>query len=202
MDVEAALFSSLPEPARERLRSVGETRRFAAGEVRFEDLPTRLGIVAVDIETGEEVLLQSGLLWEAIIASMAYPGIYEPVHLNNRFLIDGAVLNPVPVSAVVEMGADMIISSSFSGPEEGQNGKRNGRRRRPMILGTITRSLEIMQSKIGRESGARADIAIQSVFEEPPGLLDFKRGREFEEVGEQAAERAIPKIRAALPWLA
>ena len=185
-------------------RSIRSELQNLAGDQRFDDLPTPLGIVAVDIVTGEEVLLRSGLVWQAMLASMAYPGIYEPVHLDDRYLVDGAVLNPVPVSAAVTLGADVIISSGFGPSSEDRNGQPRATRkgRRPMILGTIARSLEIMQSKIGRESSARADVAIQSVFEETPGLLDFKRGRELSDVGLQAVEQALPKLRTVLPWLA
>lgn len=185
-------------------RSIRSELRNLAPDQRFEDLATPLGIVAVDIETGEEVLLRSGLVWQAMLASMAYPGIYEPVHLDDRYLVDGAVLNPVPVSAAVTLGADVIISSGFGASPEDRDAQSQATRkaRRPLILGTIARSLEIMQSKIGRESSARADVAIQSVFEEKPGLLDFKAGRELSGVGEKAVERALPKLRSVLPWLA
>ena len=59
-----------------------------------------------------------------------------------------------------------------------------------------------MQGKIVQESCTRADVAIQSVFKNPPGLLDFRKGRELEGAGDEAAERALPQLRAALPWLA
>ena len=185
-------------------RSIRSELRNLAGDQCFDDLPTPLGIVAVDIVTGEEVLLRSGLVWQAMLASMAYPGIYEPVHLDDRYLVDGAVLNPVPVSAAVTLGADVIISSGFGPSSEDRDAQPQAiqKGRRPLILGTIARSLEIMQSKIGRESSARADVAIQSVFEETPGLLDFKRGRELADVGLQAVEQALPKLRTVLPWLA
>jgi hypothetical protein len=71
-----------------------------------------------------------------------------------------------------------------------------------LILHTIARSLEIMQRQITTGSSARADVVITSRFDNPPGLLDFKRGRLFEGSGEQAVEEALPRLRAALPWLA
>lgn len=184
-------------------RSIRSELRTVTEDARFEDLPTPLGIVAVDIETGEEVLLRRGLVWPAMVASMAYPGIYEPVRIGNRYLVDGGVLNPVPVSAAVTLGADVVISSILSGvPDYSVRARASDPNRRRLILESISRSLEIMQSKIVQESCTRADVAIQPIFEEPPGLLDFRRGRELEGAGEEAAERALPKLRSVLPWLA
>jgi NTE family protein len=134
---------------------------------------------------------------------MAYPGIYEPVQLNGCHFVDGGVLNPVPVSAAVQLGADVVISSVLSVPAERETAapvSNTGRRR--FILESISRTLEIMQGKIVQESCSRADVAIQPVFDQPPGLLDFKRGRQLERAGEEAAERALPKLQEVLPWLA
>lgn len=184
-------------------RSMRSELRDLLGDRRFEDLPTPLSIVAVDIETGEEVLLRSGPVWQAMAASMAVPGIYEPLRIGAHYFVDGGVLNPVPVSAAVTMGADLVISSDLSGSPEGHSAKPEADRQRggPLILKTIARTWEIMQSKITRESCARADVAIQPTFDDPPGLLDFKRGRELETVGEEAAEQALAKLRSVLPWL-
>jgi hypothetical protein len=71
-----------------------------------------------------------------------------------------------------------------------------------LILNTIARSLEIMQRQISVGNNASADVVITSRFDNPPGLLDFKRGRDLEHAGEQAVEEALPRLQAALPWLA
>ena len=183
-------------------RSIRSGLRDLSQNRRFEDLDTPLGIVAVDIDTGEEVLFRSGVVWPAIVASMAYPGIYEPACIGGRHLVDGGVLNPVPVSACVALGADLVLGSNLGAqhrdgpPQPPARGSR-----RHLIIENIARSLEIMQSKIVEESCNRADISFEPFFGTPPGLLDFKRGRLFEDVGEAAVERALPKLRATLPWL-
>ena len=185
-------------------RSIRMELRAVTQDLRFEDLPIPLGFVAVDIENGEEVLLRRGLIWPATVASMAYPGIYEPVRIGSRFLVDGGVLNPVPVSAALSLGADVVISSNLSGTIGERIAKvgSGGPPRRRFIVENITRTLEIMQSKIVEESLTRADVAIQPSFGTPPGLLDFKRGRELEHVGEEAVERQLSELRSVLPWLA
>ena len=185
-------------------RSIRMELRAVTQDLRFEDLPIPLGFVAVDIENGEEVLLRRGLIWPATVASMAYPGIYEPVRIGSRFLVDGGVLNPVPVSAALSLGADVVISSNLSGTIGERMAKvgSSGPPRRRFIVENITRTLEIMQSKIVEESLTRADVAIQPSFGTPLGLLDFKRGRELEHVGEEAVERQLSELRSVLPWLA
>lgn len=184
-------------------RAVRNELRHLSSETRFEELTMPLGIVAVDIVTGQEVLLRRGLIWPALLASMAYPGIYEPVRFGARYLVDGGVLNPVPVSAAVELGADVVISSVLSGnSEHAARSQPADPNRRRLILESISRTLEIMQGKIAQESCTRADVAIQPVFKSPPGLLDFRKGRELEGAGEEAAEQALPRLRAVLPWLA
>lgn len=184
-------------------RAIRNELRNVSGETRFEELMMPLGIVAVDIVAGREVLLRRGRIWPALLASMAYPGIYEPVRMGARYLVDGGVLNPVPVSAAVELGADIVISSVLSGSlEYAAPSQPSDPNRRRLILESISRTLEIMQGKIVQESCTRADVAIQPVFKNPPGLLDFRKGRELEGAGEEAAEQALPRLRVVLPWLA
>lgn len=177
--------------------------RDVSGERHFDAARTPLGIVAVDIETGEEVVLRSGPVWLAMMASMAYPGIYEPVRIGRRQLVDGGVMSPVPVTAAVTLGADVVISSNLSGGAYRPAAADAAGPPRPrLIVESIARSLEIMQRKIVEESCARADVSIEPEFDDPPGLLDFKRGRLFEDQGEAAAEQMLPRIRSLLPWLA
>lgn len=76
----------------------------------FEDLHIPLATVATNLVTGEEVRFTSGDLYPAVRASMSMPGILQPLKIDNRYLVDGALVNPVPVNAVREMGADLVIA--------------------------------------------------------------------------------------------
>ncbi len=76
----------------------------------IEELPLPFAAVATDIISGKEVVLTKGNIIEAIRASIAVPGIFTPVHLNGYLLVDGGVLNPVPVNVVKEMGAEVVIA--------------------------------------------------------------------------------------------
>jgi NTE family protein len=85
------------------------------GDFRIEDAPKSLCLVATDLAHGREVWLREGLIWDAVRASLAIPGILTPHQLNGRWLVDGALLNPVPVSVCRAMGADIIIAVNLNG---------------------------------------------------------------------------------------
>lgn len=92
------------------------------GDVRIEDLDRKFAAVACDLRTGYEVWLQRGPIVPAIRASYALPGAFEPVKVDGRFMIDGALVNPVPVSACRAMGAHMVIAISLNGDAFGPMG--------------------------------------------------------------------------------
>ena len=85
----------------------------ALGDMRIEDLPYRFAGVATEIGDGHEVWLRSGPLVEAMCASYALPGVFEPVRIGGRWLFDGAIVNPVPVSVARALGADRVIALSI-----------------------------------------------------------------------------------------
>lgn len=76
----------------------------------IERLPLPLAIIATDLNTGDEVVLKEGNIIEAIRASISLPGIFKPVRKDNYLLVDGGLVNPVPVRTVREMGADFVIA--------------------------------------------------------------------------------------------
>ncbi|MBI3431625.1 MAG: patatin-like phospholipase family protein, partial [Hydrogenophilales bacterium] len=80
------------------------------GSREFADMDIPFACVAADIETGEEVVLRSGRVAEAIRASCGLPIIFVPTQINGRYLVDGGLVNPVPVSLCRAMGADLVIA--------------------------------------------------------------------------------------------
>jgi NTE family protein len=82
---------------------------------QIETLPRAFAVVATEIGTGHEVWLRKGNLVEAIRASYALPGIFEPVRVGNRWLFDGALVNPVPVTVCRALGADVVIAVNLVG---------------------------------------------------------------------------------------
>lgn len=103
----------------ERLTKV--LRKYLSG-VQIEDLDRKFAAVACDLRTGYEVWLQQGPIVPAISASYALPGAFQPVEVDGRYMIDGALVNPVPVSACRAMGAHMVIAISLSGDAFGPIG--------------------------------------------------------------------------------
>ena len=100
--------------------------------IRIEDLPKPFASVATDLLTGHEVWLQEGDLIEAIRTSFSLPGIFEPMRVEGRWLVDGALVNPVPVSVCRSMGAQMTIGVNL-------NADLIGKARRPgMDIQSIT----------------------------------------------------------------
>lgn len=76
----------------------------------IERLPIPLAIIATDLNTGDEVVLREGNIIEAVRASISLPGIFKPIRRDNFLLVDGGLVNPVPVRTVREMGADFVIA--------------------------------------------------------------------------------------------
>lgn len=84
------------------------------GNVRIEDLKIKYACMAYDLNSEEEVVLKSGDLVEAITASSAFPGVFEPVKMKNMSLIDGGIRDNIPIDVAKKMGADIIIVSDVS----------------------------------------------------------------------------------------
>jgi NTE family protein len=104
-------FSGMSLISGERLKSALEKE---VSGVQIEDLPIPFAAVATEVGTGHEVWLQRGPLDLAIRASYALPGIFEPVQIGDRYLFDGALVNPVPVTVCRALGADIVIAVSVA----------------------------------------------------------------------------------------
>lgn len=90
------------------------------GATRIEDLPLKFAAVATEIGAGHEVWLKSGPLVQAMRASYALPGVFEPVQIGGRWLFDGAIVNPVPVNVARALGADLVIALSIGSEGAGR----------------------------------------------------------------------------------
>jgi NTE family protein len=98
--------------AGDRLRRLIE-RHLA--DQRIETLPIRFGAVATELGSGHEIWLTKGSIVEAVCASYALPGVFDPVRLGGRWLMDGALVNPVPVTVARAFGADLVICVNLNG---------------------------------------------------------------------------------------
>src|SRR6201990_959195 len=84
------------------------------GQILIEDLPIKYATVATEVRTGHEIWLTQGRMVDAMRASYALPGIFSPVMVGDRWLVDGALVNPVPVSTARAFGAAIVIAANLS----------------------------------------------------------------------------------------
>ncbi|MDD5219055.1 MAG: patatin-like phospholipase family protein [Candidatus Bipolaricaulis sp.] len=112
-DVHKILRGFLPTFPRAGLSSGAELRRMLVallGNTDIQELPIPFAAVACDIDTGEAVVLREGSLVDAVRASTAIPGLFRPVRWNGRVLVDGGLVDPVPVGSCRALGADVVIA--------------------------------------------------------------------------------------------
>jgi len=158
------------------------------GVSTFEDLRIPLAIAATDLATGEAVYFSHGPLGPALRASCAYPGMFIPVEIDGRTLVDGFLAAPVPVEAARSIGADLVIAVFL---EAANNRKPSS------IVDVIGLSFAILQRHADLEWRRTADVTIEPVVKD---FLwdDFERTSELLAAGEAAARAALPKIRAVI----
>ena len=170
-----------------------------------EDLETPLALVAADILTQRELVLRRGLLWQAVLASIAIPGVYPAQRIGPYVAVDGGVLNPLPVNVAAEMGAGTVIGVNLGSgaplPEhEVDVSAASGGS--PAVLGVLMRSIEMMQRGIATQPTDATVITIAPKLDPSGvGLRNMKDGRRYIEDGLLATAGALPRISAALPWL-
>lgn len=97
----------------------------AAEDVRIEDLEKKFLAVSTDIDTGREIWTEEGSLADAVKASMAMPGLFPAVRIGKHWLVDGGLVNPVPVSACHALGADIVIGVNLNSDRVNNRKKMN-----------------------------------------------------------------------------
>lgn len=115
LDVLRMLDLSLSAPGAIRAERILARVRELTGDELIEDLPVPYTAVATDLLSGREVWFQRGPLDVAIRASIALPGIFTPVALNGRVLVDGGLMNPVPITPTAAVAADLTIAIGLTG---------------------------------------------------------------------------------------
>jgi NTE family protein len=168
-----------------------ELKMVIGADTEFHDLPIPFSCVAVDIDTGEEVVLQDGKVLEAVRASSSIPVVFALRQWNGRNLVDGGLMNPVPTKIVRNMGADFVISVNVL-PYKAVNDHRE-----PTIFSIMLKSFYILDSKFIETSLSDADIVIEPDVVHI-SFTDFQRAEECIEKGVEAAEKVIPEIKKKL----
>jgi NTE family protein len=157
----------------------------------FEELRIPLGVTATDFNTGEGVVFHSGSINDPVRASCAYPGMFLPVEIRGRYLVDGMLSHPVPTRPLREMGADRVLAVHLKGTWANGGAPRH-------LFDVIGQSFAIAQDAMSCLWREAADLVI-----EPDvagfGYDDFKRADELIHVGEVAMRKALPEVRKWLP---
>jgi NTE family protein len=157
---------------------------------RFEDLQIPMAVVATDLATGEPVVFTHGNLSEAIRASCAFPGLFEPVQIGTRCLADGGLVAQVPTQAARDLGAQHVIGVSV-GVEDGQRGAPSN------IFQVVCRAVSAAQKHQLEIWERHADLVLRPDVQSL-AWDDFDRADEAIEAGAAAARRALPRIQKLL----
>lgn len=173
--------------------------RSCIGDIAFSELPTPLYAVAADLDTGEEVVLSDGRVYQAVRASISVPGIFEPYSLQGRLLIDGVVVNPLPVSVARAMGANIVIAVQVPAPGKVSmeaSARANNRKQRShhSLISSIIRSHHFVGERLADKSASEADVFIKPDVTRF-GWREYRAASEIIEAGYQAGQGAIKQIK-------
>jgi NTE family protein len=157
---------------------------------RFEDLQIPMAVVATDLANGEPVVFTHGNLSEAIRASCAFPGLFEPVKIGTRCLADGGLVAQVPTRAARDLGAQHVIAVSV-GVEDGHRGAPSN------IFQVVSRAVGAAQKHQLEIWERHADLVLRPDVQ-TLAWDDFDRADEAIEAGAEAARRALPRIHKLL----
>ena len=184
------------------------------GDPAIESLPIPFACVATELDTGREIWLQQGPLRQCVRASCGMPGILTPTRVDKHWLVDGAVVNPVPISLARAMGAEVVIAINLNTdlhqswadePDEPSLGGRfsqwfnRGEPDTPGMWSVMAGSINIMQERITRARMAGDPPEIQIC----PRLgsfsvMDFHRASDAIDEGEACVERQRPQLEEEL----
>jgi len=206
---------------------INEVFREQFVECEFSDLPIPLAAVATDLHSGQEIWLREGKVADAIAASIAVPGLFRPVRYDDRYLVDGSVVNPIPVSLCRAMGADIVLAIDLGSDLVGRYARDNDKTLTrtgsfmsrvlprynptsdrqaepevapPSLLESLMGSINIMQLRIARSrlAGEPPDVLLTPRLGHL-GLLDYHRAEIAIAEGRDEVTRMLPAIRNVVP---
>jgi NTE family protein len=153
----------------------------------FEELRIPLGVTATDFNSGEGVVFHSGSIIDPVRASCAYPGMFLPVNICGRWLVDGMLSFPVPTRPLREMGAERVLAVHLKGQWSKDGAPRH-------LFDVIGQSFAIAQDQMSHLWRGAADLVVEP---DVAGFAydDFKRAGELIRSGEAAMRKALPEVR-------
>ena len=189
---------TIPRTGILRWKRIEDRLKRVIGGVRFEDLKVPFSCIAVDIDNGEEVILNRGYVWDAVRASATVPVALSINPWQGRYLVDGGVLNPIPVDVVRKMGADFVIAVNVLRDTPGAGKKpRKKIKEQPNIFTVMTKTVYAISYRTVAASLSNADMVIEPHMSDI-AFTGFKRVEECIKRGRLMAEKAIPEIKRQL----
>jgi NTE family protein len=214
------LYSRQPEdgPALLGLSGIQSLLEASLGDCVFESLQFPFAVTAVDLNTAEFVVLKSGKVADAVLATIAVPGVFPTVDLDGKTLIDGGVLSPVPVEVARSLAPSLpVVAAVLSPPLDDWSGIN-----KPFLLNSVpilseylsrlrvTKALNIFMRSMQISGAMLRELLLQ--FERPDviirpavpniGLLEQVDVNEFARLGEIATERVLPELMRAVSFQA
>ena len=159
------------------------------GQKLIEAMPLPLGIVATDLNSGNDMLFQRGDTGTAVRASSAVPAVFTPVKINGYDYVDGGLSSPVPVRAARKMGAELVIAVDISSPPEGSSASGT--------IEILLQTFSIMGKSINGFELKDADVVVRPVLT-GVSSSDFSSRKRSIEAGRQAMLQALPQLRSAI----
>jgi NTE family protein len=151
----------------------------------IEALPVNYWAVATDLFSGEEIVFRKGPLASAVRASISIPGVFNPVELDGRMLVDGAVVAGVPVSVAKQMHGDLIVAVNV-GFDHTQHQVNN-------IFDVMSKVMDIMGNRLDALQLSGADLVITPQLGNI-GTMHFQRANECIQIGRRAADAVMPQL--------
>lgn len=182
---------SVPKFGIFRSEGISEFINKLLGQKTFSQLKKPFAVVATDAATGQEVIIREGLLTPAIRGSATLPGVFQPLCVEGKYLLDGGLVNNVPANVVRAMGADFVIAIDLGTVSEQVP---------RTMLQILMQSIAIMTNHNEANASEWADIIIRPDLSKY-SLADLKMGPEIMEKGKQAALKALPELQEKLKVL-
>jgi len=160
------------------------------GQARFSDAKIPFSVIATDLATGEEVIIDRGEILPALMASISVPGIFPPVQIGDKYLIDGGVVNCTPVDRLEKMGADIVIGVDLII-------KREIKLDNPGMVATLMQAYEIIRAQGVKNNINKLNKEAIIIKPKLRGTIDsfkFYDIDKFIKSGEKAAKEALPDI--------
>jgi NTE family protein len=168
---------------------IGKLIQSKIGNARIEESPISLAIMAVDIATGEKVVMRKGEVAPAVMASNAVPGLYRPIYIDGRMMVDGGIAEDVPISPLRPMGADVVVAVNLSA--ERRYSEPND------IIDIILNAVDIAIDENTKVQVRQADVLIEPQLSHFP-RMDVSRIDELIAEGYRSTMASIEKIKLLL----